>query len=106
MLSLTLRGLVWLYVAMKRVGVAELKNNLSRFLRAVEVGEVIEVMDRARPIARVVPVERQPPIVIRPAQRPFASIRGRTYEPLAPGIEALDLITEERAEGDVGQDST
>ena len=37
---------------MKQVGVAELKNNLSRHLRAVESGEVIEVTDHDRPIAR------------------------------------------------------
>jgi prevent-host-death family protein len=86
---------------MKRVGVAELKNSLSRYLRGVELGEVVEVMDRARPIARLVPVEAEPGgIVIRPAARPFASIRDRTYEPLAVGIDAADLLGEERAEDD------
>jgi prevent-host-death family protein len=83
---------------MKRVGVAELKNNLSRLLRSVEIGEVIEVMDRTRPIARIVPVDRRKRVTIRPASRPFASIRDRTYPPLAPGIDSLELLREERAE--------
>jgi prevent-host-death family protein len=85
---------------MKRVGVAELKNNLSRLLRSVEVGETVEVMDRARPIARIVPVPRRKPIEIRPAKRPFASIRDRVYEPTTPDIDALELVREERAEDD------
>jgi prevent-host-death family protein len=83
---------------MKRVGVAELKNNLSRLLRSVEIGEVIEVMDRTRPIARIVPVDRRKRVTFRPASRPFASIRDRTYPPLAPGIDSLELLREERAE--------
>jgi prevent-host-death family protein len=90
---------------MKRVGVAELKNNLSRLLRSVETGEVVEVMDRARPIARIVPMRRRTPIEIRPAKRPFASIRERTYSPLAPGIDSLELLREERAEGPLPGDA-
>ena len=38
-------GYKWLDKAMRRVGVAELKNNLLRNLRLVEEGEVIEVTD-------------------------------------------------------------
>jgi prevent-host-death family protein len=100
MRGLTTRGLMWLDMAMKRVGVAELKNNLSRLLRAVEVGETLEVLDRARPIARIVPMERDRSVTIRPAARSFASIRDRTYPPLAPGIDVLELLREERAERD------
>ena len=85
---------------MKRVGVAELKNNLSRIIRAVEVGEPVEVMDRARPIARIVPVTPRRGVRIKPAKRTFASIRDRRYAPLAPGIDSLDLLREERAERD------
>src|SRR6266516_4272916 len=97
--TLTARGLSWLYVAMKRVGVAELKNNLSRILRGVEVGEPVEVMDRARPIARIVPVSRQPHVRIQPAKHPFASIRDRTYTRLTMAIGSLELLRQERAEG-------
>ena len=42
---------------MKRVGIAELKSHLSEHLRSVEAGETIEVMVRARPIAKVAPIE-------------------------------------------------
>ena len=97
------RGYSWLDVAMKRIGVAELKNNLSRELRAVQAGEEIEVMDRTRPIARIVPVATSAArpsqgIRIRPAKRPFAEIRDRRYEPLPGGSDSLALLMEERGE--------
>lgn len=86
-------------MAMKRVGVAELKDQLSKHLRAVESGEVIEVTDRERPIARIVPVAAATPqIAFIPARRPFTEIRGRTYEPLDLPISLVDLLLEERRE--------
>lgn len=40
---------------MIEVGVRELKNSLSRYLRRVREGETIVVTDRGRPVARIVP---------------------------------------------------
>lgn len=36
------------------VGVRELKNNLSRFLRSVKAGEEVVVTDHGKPVARIV----------------------------------------------------
>ncbi|MEO5705284.1 MAG: type II toxin-antitoxin system prevent-host-death family antitoxin [Candidatus Limnocylindrales bacterium] len=83
---------------MKRVGVAELKNNLSKFLRAVEAGEDVEVTDRDRVIARIVPVRAREVVTIRPARRPFREIRDRTYLPANWPVDSLTLLREERAE--------
>lgn len=41
---------------MTKIGVRELRQNASRYLRRVEAGETIEVTDRGRPVARLVPV--------------------------------------------------
>ena len=41
---------------MKRIGVRELRQQASKYLRQVEAGESIEVTDRGRPIALLVPV--------------------------------------------------
>ncbi|MFT4034649.1 MAG: type II toxin-antitoxin system prevent-host-death family antitoxin [Patulibacter sp.] len=41
---------------MKAIGVRELRQQASRYLRDVERGETIEVTDRGRPVARLVPV--------------------------------------------------
>jgi prevent-host-death family protein len=41
---------------MKQANVAELKANLSRYLRAVRRGETVIVCDRNRPVARLVPM--------------------------------------------------
>jgi prevent-host-death family protein len=39
----------------ERVGVRELRQNLSRYLRRVEAGETLDVTERGRPVARLVP---------------------------------------------------
>jgi len=38
---------------MEKANIAELKNNLSRYLRKVRAGETVLIMDRNRPIARI-----------------------------------------------------
>ncbi len=42
---------------MKKAKIAELKNSLSRYLDHVRDGGQVLVMDRDRPVARIVPVE-------------------------------------------------
>ena len=41
---------------MKSIGVRELRQQASRYLREVEHGDSIEVTDRGRPVARLVPI--------------------------------------------------
>ena len=41
---------------MEKVGVRALRQNASALLRRVQAGESIEVTDRGRPVARLVPV--------------------------------------------------
>ena len=41
---------------MEKVGVRELRQNASALLRRVAAGEVIEVTDRGRAVARIVPM--------------------------------------------------
>ena len=43
---------------MARAGIANLKNNLSRYLDVVRAGGEVVVMDRDTPVARIVPFAR------------------------------------------------
>ena len=43
---------------MKRARIAELKNNLSRYLDHVKAGGSVVVFDRDRPVAQIVPLPR------------------------------------------------
>ncbi len=43
---------------MKRAKIAELKNNLSRYLEHVRGGGTVLVLDRDRPVAQIVPLRR------------------------------------------------
>jgi prevent-host-death family protein len=45
---------------MDRIGVRELRQNASRYLARVARGESLEVTDRGRPVALLVPVSRDP----------------------------------------------
>jgi len=81
---------------MKRVKIAELKNQLSRYLRAVEGGAEIEVTDRDRPIARIVPARPVQAVTIEPAEAPVSSLRGRRWRPARWGMSSLALLLEDR----------
>lgn len=45
---------------MIRANIAELKNRLSHYLRLVRGGEVVEIIDRKTPLARIARVGMQP----------------------------------------------
>ncbi len=82
---------------MKRVKIADLKNQLSQHLRAVEQGAEIEVTDRRRPIVRLVPVRAtESQVRIIPARRPFAEVRNRRYPRVGWRVDSLQLLLEER----------
>lgn len=82
---------------MKRVKIADLKNQLSQHLREVEQGAEIEVTDRRRPIVRLIPI-RQPDTLVRiiPARRAFAEVRNRRYPKARWRTDSLRLLLEER----------
>jgi prevent-host-death family protein len=82
---------------MKRVKIAELKDQLSRHLRAVERGGEVEVTDRDRPIARIVPIDAgKAEVTLLPPRRPFSSLRRKRYRPIRWSISSSDLLLEER----------
>lgn len=43
-----------------RVGIRELKNSLSATLRDVQDGEIVEITDHGRPVARIVSIRASP----------------------------------------------
>jgi prevent-host-death family protein len=82
---------------MKRATISELKSRLSEHLRAAEAGETIEIMDRARPIARVVPLQGEGTgLEIIPAQQSFASVRKIRLPPLKLATSSLEMLRQDR----------
>jgi prevent-host-death family protein len=47
---------------MERVGVRELRQNLSVYLRRVKAGQTLEVTERGEPVARLEPLEADGPL--------------------------------------------
>jgi len=89
------------------VGVRELRAHLSRYLALVRDGEVIEVTDRDRPIARLIPAsetEMLPEVadLIASGVVAWAGTRFRPSLPTAtlkgPGPSLADILSEDRGE--------
>jgi len=82
---------------MKQVGIAELKSKLSEFLRIVQGGETIAVLDRNRAVAHIVPILEKPGLRIRkPASGSPKPNRVSVPKPTHQRIDALELLLEER----------
>jgi prevent-host-death family protein len=83
------------------IGVRELKNGLSRYLKRVRRGETIVVTDRGRPVARIIPAG-----VAEPIARLMAEGRvtwsGKKFKPSTrlirprPGYPVSRYISEDR----------
>ncbi len=82
---------------MTRVSISELKSHLSEHLRSAEAGETIHVMDRARPIAKVVPMDHESEgLDVVPAACSFASVRKVRVTPIKASMSSLDALRIER----------
>ena len=82
------------HVVMISVGTADLKAHLSEHLQAVRRGETIVVLDRRKPIARIVPVGAAGlELVIRPALGALQDV-----PLLGPSRSAVDVLEQLRAE--------
>lgn len=88
---------LWLDMAMNRVKIAELKDHLSKHLRAVEQGAEVVVTDRNRPIARISPMPATGRRVRLVAPiRDFAPIRDRRRTPAGWTISSTAMLLDER----------
>ncbi len=69
---------------MENVGIRELKNHLTHYLRAVRRGGAITVTAHGKPIARLVPISPQAEIALKP------EVEKRMWELAANGFLAWD----------------
>lgn len=86
---------------MKEVGIRELKNSLSAYLRAVREGESVVVTDRGIPVARIIPagISRELAALIAQGR---VSWSGERFDPprrpveAKPGPALSEYISEDR----------
>lgn len=91
---------------MVRIGIRELRQNASEYVRRAEKGEVIEVTDRGRPVAQLTPLPQPMSVLERwIAEGKATRATGRLEDlgppvPLPPGSpstqQVLDELREER----------
>jgi prevent-host-death family protein len=82
---------------MKQVGIAELKARLSEFLRVVQGGESIAVLDRNRAVAQIVPMRERSGLRIRkPAADSPKPNKVSLPKSISQKIDVVQLLLEER----------
>ncbi len=82
---------------MKQVGIAELKSRLSEFLRIVQGGESIAVLDRNRAVAQIVPMQERAGLRIRkPASDSPKPNKVSLPKSITQKIDVVQLLLEER----------
>ena len=86
---------------MDRIGVRELRQHASRYLARVATGESIEVTDRGRPVAVLVPPRKDPWEELIASGRVLASTRAGSVLDEAPcdfGVDASARLAAMRKE--------
>lgn len=81
---------------MERIGVRELRQNASKYLRRVAAGESLTITDRGRPVAVLNPPPRSESLYeelvasgeLIPAKRPFREVALSDPLPVKPGFSA------------------
>jgi prevent-host-death family protein len=86
--------------ARKRVGVRELRQNLSVYLRRVKHGETLEVTERGKPVARISPLSGDSLFDRWVAEGKIIPGKGNIRDlpppkPLPPGAKPLSEILRE-----------
>ena len=85
-------------MTMDQVRIADLKARLSEHLRAVRRGRTLTVLDRDRPIARIVPYDGERRLLSirspRPGTPPLSRLK--LPPPLRTRIDIVQLLAEER----------
>jgi prevent-host-death family protein len=82
---------------MRTVGTAAFKAHLGEHLREVRRGETLIILDRAVPVARVIPyADPALGLVVTPGRGRPADVP--LLPPLDIGIDVVDLLAEERAD--------
>jgi prevent-host-death family protein len=80
---------------MSKVGIADLKARLSMHLRKVRRGHTLIVLDRDKPVARIVPYDSESPLEVRRATRKPRDLR--LPPPPPTPTDSLKMLLEDRA---------
>jgi prevent-host-death family protein len=86
-----------------RVGVRELKSNLSAVLREVKLGHVVLITDRGKPVGRILPAEMSIEETLEEGtRRRLWAWSGRKWQPSSPKVRSRghalvsDLLLDDR----------
>lgn len=78
---------------MSTVGIKELKNRLTAYLRRTKQGEEVVVTERGKPIALIQPIESAPQIVSREARLAKLAAQGHIRLPSRKLLKKVRRVT-------------
>jgi antitoxin (DNA-binding transcriptional repressor) of toxin-antitoxin stability system len=82
---------------MKTVNIGQLKSRLSHHLRQVRAGETVTILDRDKPIARIVPIGAGGDIVITKPARSAPSFASISFPKLPKiKVDVVKMLLEDR----------
>jgi prevent-host-death family protein len=82
------------------VKVAEIKAHLSAYLREARRGRSVTICDRETPVARLVPVETESALIVRPRSPAYPSLQQVPLPPpLRSATDAVAILLEDRESG-------
>ena len=84
---------------MKQISVRDLRQQASKWLRETQAGEIFEITDRGRPVARLTPLPSPKTLEELEAAGLLSKPKGDWHDlgpplPLAPGEEPLSKVLE------------
>ena len=88
---------------MEQIGIRELRQHASKWINKVRAGAVIQITDRGRPVARLVPITSADPDrdalaaagFLSPAPAPRPTLDAST---LIPGVDLTAILDEQRSD--------
>ena len=92
-----------LHCGVEQIGIRELRQHASKWINKVRAGAVIQITDRGRPVARLVPITSADPDrdalaaagLLSPAPAPRPTLDAST---LIPGVDLTAILDEQRSD--------
>lgn len=81
---------------MTQANISQLKNGLSAYVARARAGEAVLILDRHTPVARLVPVEAGPALVVREPKFRASAARGKKRIHLKKAVDVLAMLRDDR----------
>ena len=83
-------------MVMSQAKISELKAKLSAYVARVRRGATVTIMDRDTPVAKLVPIDAEPGIVLREAKKPLKPLAKIAGVKIDGSVDVVALLRADR----------